>query len=292
MNCSYDLAVVGAGPAGVAAAIQAKRQGLRVLLFEHEEVGGAARSANWLENLPGHPRGISGLTFAKKLEEQLNLHGLRIVRRRVCEICRRNQLFEMDAGGKLFASRAAIVACGLEGKRLEIPGEVALADRMVPYPIPSKCQHAGKRILVIGGGDTAFDQAIGFSRRARKVTIAMRGEGPRAIPCLVKKARKEGVLILMRHTPLSVENSNGSVNMIFGFKNGRRAVMADFVSLCIGKERRPGLLWPKICSGADGFALAGDCNIKNARHVAVAAGDGIAKAMALAEYVGRINGRA
>jgi thioredoxin reductase (NADPH) len=284
---SCDLAIVGAGPAGAAAAIQARRQGLRVLLFERDAIGGAARSANWIENLPGYPRGIAGIAFARKLADQLARHRVRVVRREATGVCRRNGHFEIAAGERTFTARAVIVACGLEGRRLGLPGETALAHRILPYPVPSRTPHAGRRVIVVGGGDTAFDQAIGFSRKAASVVVAMRGKKPRAIPRLVAAARKHGVVVRTQHQPIAVKKSNSALAMTFSAGKEQKTIDADLVALCIGKKPRARLWLGKNRSTA-GLAFAGDCCTRNARHVAIAAGDGIAKAMAAAAYLAHL----
>ncbi len=280
MRSSFDVAIVGAGPAGAAAAIQAARQGLSVLLFERNEVGGTARCANWIENLPGHPRGITGISFSKKLAAQLARHRVRVVGREVTGVRMVRSAYELSAGRARFSSRAVIVACGLVGKKLGIPGEEENARLVVPYPVPQKTAHRGKRVLVIGGGDTAFDQAIGFSSKAASVTIAMRGESPRSIPRLVKEARRRGVRIVARHRPLEIVKEGQSVSVVFSVRGKRRSVVADLVALCVGREEGGARLWRRELRGSPNLFFAGDCTGKLARHVTTAAGDGIDKAMA------------
>ncbi|HPM41443.1 MAG TPA: NAD(P)/FAD-dependent oxidoreductase, partial [bacterium] len=251
-----------------------------VLLFERGEVGGSARCANFLENLPGCPRGIAGISFAKKLAAQLERHRVRILRREVAGIRRVRYGYELSAGRARFFSRAVIVACGLVGKKLGIPGEDDNARLIFPYPVPRKTKHGGKRVLVIGGGDTAFDQAIGFSSKAASVTIALRGEAPRSISRLVKEARTRKVRIAARHRPIEIRREGRAVVVVFSVRGKRREVSADLVALCVGKEEGRSRLWRKELKGSPNIFFAGDCNAGSARHVAVAAGDGIAKAMA------------
>jgi thioredoxin reductase (NADPH) len=259
-----DCLIVGAGPAGLAAAIQAKRQGLRIVVCEKAAPGGQARAAHWIENLLGFPEGISGKEIAQRFLAQAEVSGIEPLQEEVRAVARAAEGFEVRTDRAVHAARSLIVACGLAPRELQVPGAASLRGRrLFSYVEPEAVPHKGKEVLVIGGGDAAFDQALHFARIARKVTIAMRDRAPRCIPLLAQRAAAA-----------------------FAGEGGPAAIRADIVLACIGKEPRTGFLPPELREpGTAGIFWAGDCARGRHRHIAIAVGDGVAAAMAAAEYL-------
>ncbi|MBI2974672.1 MAG: NAD(P)/FAD-dependent oxidoreductase, partial [Deltaproteobacteria bacterium] len=177
----YDLAIIGAGPAGISAAIHAKRFGLNFVLLEKGAAGGQARAANLIENFPGFPGGISGQRLVDNFLSHLAGAGIEIIKCEVKKVCSNEGVLTVTGGESIFQAKAVIVATGLTPILLSEPPWMNVHY----YPVPSEIIHKGKNVLIIGGGDAAFDEAVSFSKRAASVTIAMRSQKPSALQKLV-----------------------------------------------------------------------------------------------------------
>ena len=248
-----DLAIIGAGPAGLAAAIHAKRLGLNFVVLERSRPGGQALAAWRIDNFPGEPS-ISGADLMQRFVSHATKLGIDIKKAGAKKISKNK------GGGYLvltdrneFLSRSVVLATGLEP--IKIPMEAHY------YPIPYLLPHRGKSVLIIGGGDSAFDEAISFSKNAKRVTIAMRGPVPKALPSLVTMAISRGVKIKAGLSDVEV------------FK-----LDSDIVIACVGKRPNLDILGIQITnhkSQTTNLKLAGDILHPEVRHIAVATGDGI-----------------
>jgi thioredoxin reductase (NADPH) len=296
----FDFLIIGGGPAGMTAAIQAARLGLSTTILERDRLGGQALAAPWIENYPGFPDGISGKDLMKLFEAQLNTWSVPVIHDEVLDIEQIPPSPPLQKGGTTHYSRplqngsathlfpplkkggvggfivnnletkCLLLAVGLTPKLVGIRGEI-------PYGDPARIDHAGEDVLVIGSGDSAFDLASCFAEKARTVTIAMRGETPKALPKLVERALSRGVQIQTNWS-----HSESSCNVLIS---------------CIGKEVRnplidklskvfgPFELKPGEIANIPGLFLAGDLCRGLDRHIAIAAGDGIAAAQAAYRFL-------
>ncbi len=154
-----NVAIIGAGPAGVAAAIQLKRYGIEPILFEKEEVGGLLKNANLVENYPGFPRGISGKSLVELFKSQVKSYKIRVVYEQVERLSYNYGEFDIDTSKRKFASKTVIIASGTKPRRIESMDK-GLKGKHVFYDIYSISKVKGKRIAIIGAGDIAFDYAL------------------------------------------------------------------------------------------------------------------------------------
>jgi len=281
-----DLVIVGAGPAGLMAAVQARRQGLSIALLEKGRPGGQALAANRIENFPGFPEGMSGPDLVEKFMDQAKSHGVIIRHETVEMISKESGIFTVRTSKGNVSARTVIVASGLKPKRLGIPGEDELIGRCVfAYAAPSLVPHEGRRVTIIGSGDAAFDQALNFSRLAKSVTIATKHERPACTPALEKIVRDTGIEMLTSHVASSIRKMQDTLEVTF--ENGR-SIETDVVITCAGKERNLAFLDNELANAkVEGLFFAGDCHRDLDRHIAIACGDGIAAAMSAAEYVSK-----
>jgi len=240
---AIDFLIIGGGPAGIAAAIQAARLGLSTTLIEKDRLGGQANAAPWIENYPGFPEGITGKELMTYFERQLKKWPVKVI-------------FDDAKDIESYDAKSVLLAVGLTPKLAGIPGEI-------PYGDPDRIDHSGKDVLVIGGGDSAFDLAWSFAKKARGVTIGMRDGTPRALPKLVDRAISGGVTIKTNWRP-----SDASYEVIIS---------------CIGKEASHPLL--EKTKKAPGLFLAGDICHSADRHIAIAAGDGVAAAQSAYRFL-------
>lgn len=269
-----DCAIIGAGPAGLSAAIQAKREGLSVEIFEKDKPGGQARVANLIENFPGFPGGITGPEFVERIINQALSHEVTPRIEVVQSVTLSSDTFFIRSGNGETKARTIIIASGLKPKRLGICGEMELAGKSIfYYADPATIQCRGKEVLIIGSGEAALDQAINFSKYAKGVTIAMKHASPRSIPILIERVKKMGIAILPLH--IAIE-ARGALNKVkIDFQNSR-TILADIINVCIGKETDFGFVNNELLnSGAGGLFFAGDCVRKHSRHCVIACGDGV-----------------
>lgn len=297
----YDCIIIGAGPAGLSAAIQAKRLGIRLVVLERDRAGGQALAAHSIENYPGCPMGISGKQLMKRFTDHADKLGIEILAREAKGVSWADGTYHASTNDGVLSSRTLVIACGLTPALLNVKGARELTgSQLFYYTDPARIDHAGKRVLVIGGGDAAFDQAIGFAERASTVTIAMRGASPRCLFLLTRRAARRKIKIMRSVSPTSLTKDGDAVKVIFSPTGGVHTrkdweTQADYVIACTGKRAdlsllnslgkgriplKPGAIkkWP-------GLYLAGDVCRGNVRQISIAAGDGMQAAMDIHSYL-------
>ncbi len=175
----YDLTIVGAGPAGLAAAVYAASEGLRALAIEAVAPGGQAGTTSMIENYLGFPQGISGSELATRANAQAKRFGAEVLlARRLTDITRDGPGYVAHlSDGTAVRSRAVLVASGVDWRRLEVPGIDELLGSGVYYGAgPSEAVTcSGCRVVIVGGGNSAGQAVIRFSRYAAQVSLLVRG---------------------------------------------------------------------------------------------------------------------
>jgi thioredoxin reductase (NADPH) len=176
----YDVAVVGAGPAGLAAATYAASEGLRTLLLEREAVGGQAGTTSLIRNYLGFPRGISGAELAARATEQAVVFGAELVYAQPATGLAPAGIDRVLtlADGSQVTSRTVVIATGVSYRRLSVPGLEALLGAGVFYgaAVTEAKAMAGQRVAVVGGANSAGQAAVHLARHAEQVTLLVRGD--------------------------------------------------------------------------------------------------------------------
>ncbi|AXC12879.1 Thioredoxin reductase [Acidisarcina polymorpha] len=175
----YDVVIVGAGLAGLAAAVYATSEGLRALLIEPEAPGGQAGSSSRIENYLGFPTGVSGAELAKRAFIQASRFGTEFLAQTATGIRSANQYhFVTLADGKEVSCRAALLAVGVNYRRLEIPGLDRFTGAGIYYgaAMTEAISCRDEEVFIVGGANSAGQAAMYFSKYARKVTMLVRGE--------------------------------------------------------------------------------------------------------------------
>ena len=175
----YDTVIVGAGPAGLAAAVYGASEGLRTIVIEREAPGGQAGTSSKIENYLGFPSGVSGDELASRaLQQARRLGAEMLVTRTITKVDPATNQVHLD-GGDILRARTVILACGVSWRQLEIEGFERLAGKGIFYgAAQSEAPSAhGLDIQIIGAGNSAGQAAIFFSNHARRVTILVRGDG-------------------------------------------------------------------------------------------------------------------
>ena len=176
----YDLVVVGAGPAGLAAAVYGAADGLRTLLVEREAPGGQAGRSSRIENYLGFPMGLSGNDLARRAVSQARRFGVEILTpQEVCgvRIEGPSRVLQLSDGGEI-GCRALLIATGIAFRKLDVPGLERLSGAGVYYyaPMSEAFSHRDGNIYIVGGANSAGQAAMYFSKFARQVTMLVRGD--------------------------------------------------------------------------------------------------------------------
>lgn len=278
-----DLIVVGAGPAGLGAALQAKQTGLDVLVLERDRVGGRLNLAREVGNFPWHAAGRpTGAAIVRQLRRQAQRSGVRIAKQGCHRIDWNGRCFEVLTAAAVYRCRALIVATGVVPRRLEVPVAPAAA-RLVSYRWCDVPAGRGCRVAVIGAGEVAVDQACTLAERGARVTMLCRGGRPRASANLVALARSLGVRLKLNCTVLRIDAS-GDDGMVLATPRGR--IRADGVLVAIGGEpTAPALTAAARRMLGRGLYIAGDGAAGSRRQAAVAFGGGVIAAISAMESI-------
>jgi thioredoxin reductase (NADPH) len=281
--------IVGAGPAGIAAAVQLKRHGVTPLVFERDSVGGLLRNAWRVENYPGITGGPSGGELAGLLSAHLAASGITPVLEEVVSLDRVNGVFLLTTGSREVRSRTAIIASGTLPRALAgVTVSSGVSDRVL-REVCSLGDVSGSVVAVVGAGDAAFDYALSL-RRSNEVVILAKGDSPRCLPFLHRRAVETGVEIRWDTTVLSVSaGSDRALEITCRSEDGEEPVEADFAVFAIGREPNVGFLTERLCEeesslvSAGDLAFAGDVSSGIYRQTAIACGEGVRAAMRVAE---------
>jgi thioredoxin reductase (NADPH) len=175
----YDLLIVGGGPTGLAAAVYAGSEGLRTVLLERETTGGQAGTSAAIENYLGFPSGVSGADLARRATAQAKRFGAEVLTAREVTAIRVDAPYRvaMLEDGSELACYALLLSCGMQVRRLDVPGVEGLTGAGVFYgaALTEAAACRGKDVLIVGGANSAGQAALSFARYARKVTMLVRG---------------------------------------------------------------------------------------------------------------------
>jgi thioredoxin reductase (NADPH) len=176
----YDIVVVGAGPAGLAAAVYGASEGLRTLVIEPDAPGGQAGSSSRIENYLGFPSGITGADLGRRAHAQASRFGAEFITQRVTSLRVEGQYrFVQLADGREVSSHVVLLATGVHYRKLDIPGADRLAGRGIYYgaALVEALACKDEDVFIVGGANSAGQAALHFARYARKVTMLVRGNG-------------------------------------------------------------------------------------------------------------------
>jgi len=200
LAADWDLVVVGGGIAGLSAGLFARRSGLKTLLVEKQLPGGQLINAPLIEYFPGSPEGINGMELAMSLQEQCMKHGLEIVAAEAYSLSLGQPFVVKTTDGSWTAS-AVVVATGAEPRKLEVPGEEELVGRGVSYC--ASCDghfFANQVVAVVGGGDSALEEALELASVASRVIVIHRGRQLKACKSLQERAFGNDKIEFIWHT--------------------------------------------------------------------------------------------
>jgi thioredoxin reductase (NADPH) len=237
----YDLTIVGAGPAGLAAAVYAASEGLRAVAIEAVAPGGQAGTTSMIENYLGFPQGISGGELATRATAQAKRFGAEVLlARRLVDITRDGPGFVAHlSDGTSVRSRAVLVASGVDWRRLEVPGIDELLGSGVYYGAgPSEAVTCTRcRVAIVGGGNSAGQAVVRFSRYAAQVTLLVRGRSLEASMSqyLISQVEELGNVEVRTNSEVVSLESDTRLRALMVSSGGAVArLSADALFVCIG----------------------------------------------------------
>jgi thioredoxin reductase (NADPH) len=277
-----NVIVIGSGPAGYTAALYTSRANLSPLVIEGFAWGGLLQQTTDVENYPGFPEGIMGPEMMQKFREQAERFGARLLTEQADRVQLATEpggVHSVWVGDTEHRARTVILAMGAEHKKLGIPGEVELGGRGVSYC--ATCDAAffrGARTIIVGGGDSAMEEAIFLSKFAEKVTIVHRRDEFRASKIMLERARaQENIELLTPYTIKSFEpNDSGALGhaVLTNIETGEdRDLLASGVFIAIGHEPQSQLVAGQIDIDEDGYVIVDGRSTRTKLPGVFAAGD-------------------
>jgi thioredoxin reductase (NADPH) len=300
----YEVIIVGGGPAGLTAGLYCNRAALKTLLLEKGLLGGQIAISKEVENYPG-VEGITGFDLAEKLVHHTQSFGLRIIQQEIAAINAGSDLHSVRlSNGDVLHTVALILALGGTARKLGIAGEAEYLGSGVSYC--ATCDgffFRDKTVVVVGGGDTAVEEALYLSRLARKVFLVHRKNTLRASQILQGRLLTTSGIEIIWNTIITEIKGNGRTVEAVSLENivtrAKGELATDGVFIFIGYSPNNLLIPPGVRINELGFVItndkcetsvpgifaAGDIRQKFANQIVVAAADGCIAALAAAHYV-------
>lgn len=299
-----DIAVIGGGPAGLTAALYAARAGKNVTVYERECIGGQITRAPQVENYPGSGR-VSGLQLGDRMAAQAEAAGAVISLTDVQKIAKESSgIFRLDTDDGEYCAKAVIYACGARPRTLGLPGEAELVGHGISYcALCDGSFFKDRDVTVVGGGNSAFDDALLLSERCHHVTLIHRRGSFRAEQILVERAKQRNNISLLTDMTVSeLIQENGQLTGL-ALKNkigkdetlpvsglfvalGRLPDTELLTDLAVLDENGYVISDEKMAvSETPGLFIAGDCRIKSVRQLTTAVSDGTVAAVAACTYL-------
>ncbi|OIK21576.1 thioredoxin-disulfide reductase [Bacillus amyloliquefaciens] len=299
----YDVIIIGAGPAGMTAAVYTSRANLSTLMIERGIPGGQMANTEDVENYPGF-ESILGPELSNKMFEHAKKFGAEYAYGDIKEIVDGKEYKTIKAGSKEFKARAIVISAGAEYKKIGVPGEKELGGRGVSYC--AVCDGAffkNKELVVVGGGDSAVEEGVYLTRFASKVTIVHRRDKLRAQSILQARAfDNEKIDFKWNKTVKEIHEENGKVGrltLVDTVTGEEEEFKADGVFIYIGMlplskpfenlgiTNEEGYIETndQMETKVPGIFAAGDIREKSLRQIVTATGDGSIAAQSVQHYV-------
>lgn len=300
----HDIVVVGAGPAALSAAIYTTREDLDTLLIEKGVIGGLAAITDQVDNYPGFPNGVTGLDLAENLRLQAERFGTKFELNEVTSIVDEGSVKVVKTMLGDFRAKAVLIATGSDWKKLGIPGEETFYGRGVHFC--ATCDgpvYRDKKLVVVGGGNSAIQEAMFLTKFASHIDILVRGDALRASEVLQHDLDKHTDKITIHYNTQAEEiigenNRVSSVNVVTD--GAKSTITTDGVFIFIGLKPTTGFLEgsgveldefgfvktdAKLQTKVPGVFAAGDVRSGATMQIASATGEGATAALMIREYL-------
>jgi thioredoxin reductase (NADPH) len=299
--------MIGAGPAALSAAIYTTREDIETVLLEKGVVGGMAAITDWVDNYPGFPKGIAGLEYADNLRAQAERFGAKIEYNEVSEIIDEGKYKRLKTTDGDMLAKAVLIATGTDYKKLGVPGEQEYYARGVHYC--ATCDGAfyrDKRLVVVGGGNSAVQESMFLTRFASHIDLLVRGEAMRASEILQRELREkhaDKITVHLNTTTDEIVGEAGKVVKVVGTDKttGQKVEFpTDGVFVFVGLKPNTeflknskieldevGLIKSNehLETNMPGVFVAGDVHSGATMQIASATGEGATAALRIREYL-------
>jgi thioredoxin reductase (NADPH) len=303
-----NVVIIGSGPAGWSAAIYTARADLRPLLITGNELGGQIALTTEVENFPGFDEAIQGPELVERMQRQAERFGTEVLIDYVTELDVTGPIFAVKtAGGNEYRARSVILTTGASPRRMGVPNEEQLTGRGVSYC--ATCDgffFRGKDVVVVGGGDSALQEALYLTKFASRVRIIHRRDGLRAGATLQHRARENPKIEFIWNSVVTGVNGAEKVQSITvqDVKTGEsRELATDGVFVYIGHLPNNQLFEGKLAMDDQGYLVtdrlmrtsvpgifaAGEIQDHRFKQAATSAGQGVAAAMECEKYLAELN---
>lgn len=299
----YDIVIIGAGVAGMSAALYALRLGKKTLIIEQENIGGQITSSECVQNFPTQKK-ISGRELADKMFEQIEAFGAELELDKVLALKKNGDSYNVVCEYAEYGAKSVIIATGVKHRHLELDGEEELIGNGISFcALCDGAFYKDKTVAVIGGGNTAFQDALFLTDVCKKVYLVHRSENFRAEPSNVAALEQTAAEILTNRSVKRLITDNGELKGIELDHSGKSEILdIDGLFVAIGNipDNRAFAetveLTPTgfIAAGEDcktsakGVFVAGDCRAKEVRQLTTAVSDGTIAAVKACEYLNNL----
>ncbi|HSB05500.1 MAG TPA: thioredoxin-disulfide reductase [Thermodesulfobacteriota bacterium] len=299
----YDVIILGGGPAGLTAGLYAARARLKTLLIESGLFGGQMTTTELIENYPGFPQGVTGEELSRLMEEQAKRFGLEMINQEIIEVRTEGDIKHVRTHESDYHGEAIIICTGTEYRKLGVPGEKEFAGKGVSYC--ATCDGAffqDRKIIVVGGGDSALTEALFLTKFAKELTIIHRRDALRATKIYQERALANPKIKFFWNSVVQEIKGDKVVDSVV-VKNVKTGEVSEleaegaflFIGLTPRTQFMKGLVamdeGDYICTNANcetsakGVFAAGDCRKQLLRQIATAVGDGATAAFAAEKYL-------
>jgi thioredoxin reductase (NADPH) len=297
------VVIIGAGPAGLSAALYAARAELNPVVLTGLQLGGQASLTDTIENYPGFPEGVGGAALGELFQKQAERFGARVEYDNVDSVDLSQRPFKVSTYGKIYLADSLIIATGASSNLLEVPGEKLLTGKGVSYC--ATCDgwfFKGKKVVVVGGGDSALEEALFLTRFASSVTIIHRRDAFRSGAILQKRAKASPKISFILDTVVTevVGEQAAQAVKLHQVKTGEDSTLeTDGVFVFIGHTPNTALFKDQLNMDERGFITvdalmqtnvpgvfaAGEAADSHFRQVITSAGMGAAAAMQVTQFL-------
>lgn len=303
-NNQHDIVMIGAGPSALAAAVYTTRENMDTVLLEKGVIGGLAAITDQIDNYPGFSKGVTGMELAQELQAQAERFGAVIELDEVTALKDEGDLKLVQTAGSQFRAKAVLIATGSDYKKIGVPGEEEFFGRGVHYC--ATCDGAfynDKRLVVVGGGNSAAQESLFLTRFASHIDILVRSDW-RASDVLIERVENDPKITVHKQTTTDkIEAHEGQVTKVIGTDKSsgeQREFETDGVFVFVGLEPNTSFLVESdvkldehgfvltdnnLMTSVPGVFAAGDVRSGATMQIASAVGEGATAALKMREYI-------
>lgn len=309
MEKIYDLIIIGAGPGGLAAGLYGARAKMDTLIIEKDKTGGQISTTEEVANYPGSIPDASGPTLVARMVEQVEEFGAQKLKDSILEVDFSKDIKVLKGEKDVYKAKAVIVATGASPRKLDVPGEKELTGKGVSYCATCDADFfTDMQVFVVGGGDSAVEEALFLTKFAKQVTIVHRRDSLRAAKSIQEKAFKNPKIDFKWDTAIKEIKGDGIVESVI-FENLKTNEVEEYLADeefgtfgifvftgylpqtelfkdVLEMDKQGYLITDtKMNSNIKGVFVAGDCRQKTLRQVVTAVADGAIAAVEAEKYV-------